>query len=611
MGPNVVQIEADKAEREQQANDEAMADCTRHECVQLRSHSKTLQETVVQLMCKQRDRVLEQSASKSASLNATSLKERMDHLIQRVSGMDLCAPAQYSLNGSEPSVMMQALQDWQRHTSITYFEDSGDDHALRMEALRSPPSSEHDKPRRAGESSWRQSGAKASGTPGSAFSESSRSRLDRRAEKEDLSTIQALEAKRDELQSSLKEYKRRCADLEEQLARKDEALFVAEEALLAAEDAKAEAEKSAAEHQEECRELRQVLADHESRLRVSTRAASAEAKGHARKLANMEKTIVALSSENNALTQDKLELQALLQQEERQTRALMQQSDSLQKALDVLHASGDAGTNLVGMPPAPQNAEQLASILKNLLSAPEVQVSAPRRPPEDISQEGGGGRGAGVALRENSSGASSAGLYGIGVSANHVTYQGPHEANAQRPAYPVSHAQPAYQLASQPALALASYAAPEAVSATDTEPVPASHSAYAAADGGRGAVSSFTMYAELDGGRTRAPLVIASGPEVQTSMSYSAGHSTQGGVTPRQSAFIANSGLDCSFRTALNLTPPQQQCHRDVAAEHDVSIGSDATYMSPLAGDASYLAAEADVSVGHIGGDATYVVQET
>ena len=502
-----MQIEVDKAERERQAE---LADCLRHECEKLRAHSKTMQETVVQLMCKQRDRALEESASKSASFNSTSLKERMDQLIQRVSGVDVCAATQYSLNESEPSVMMQALHDWQRHMSITYLEDSGDDNALRMEALRSPPSSKQDRPSSAGKNSSRLSGAKAS-----------------------WAMIKDLEAKRDELERSLKEYKRKCLDLEEQLAHKEEALFVAEEARVAAEESRAEAEG-------ECRELREVLADHESKLRVSARAASAEAKGHARQLANMEKTVAVLSAENEALLQDKLELQALLQQEEHRASALIKQSDRLQKTLDAMRANGNA------MPPAPQNADQIASSLKMLL----------RPPREGTAQEAG--------------------------------------------------------------------------SATGPKSVLASHSAHAATDGGRGDVSSFTMYTQLDGGRTRAPVI--SGHGVQNSMSYSANlssglaipHSfrTSANLLPQstqlspanngiplstihQSAFIPNAGLDSSFRTVLNLASPRQE--RDgmvLATEHDSSMGSDATYMSPLAGDASsYLTAKADVSVG---GDATY-----
>jgi hypothetical protein len=558
-----VQIELDKAERERQAE---LADCLRHECEKLRAHSKTMQETVVQLMCKQRDRALEESANKSASLNSTSLKERMDQLIQRVSGVDVCAAAQYNLNGSEQSVMMQALHDWQRHMSITYLEDSGDDHALRMEALRSPPSSKQDRPSSASKNSSRLSGAKAS-----------------------WAMIKDLEAKRDELERSLKEYKRKCLDLEGQLAHKEEALFVAEEARVAAEEARAEAEG-------ECRELREVLADHEKKLRVSTRAASAEAKGHARQLANMEKTVAVLSAENEALAQDKLELQALLLQEEHRAIALIKESDRLQKTLDAVRANGNA------IPP--QNADQIASSLTMLL-----------RPP----REGGNGSGGtgDVLLGEGGPGALAAGLDAVGLLANHSVHQDPHVSHARCPSYPVSHA-----------LSHTSLAAQEAGSATGPKSLLASHSAYAAADGGRGAVSSFTQYTQLDGGRTRAPI---SGHGGQNFMSYSANLSsglaiphparTSANLPPQStqlspanngiplsdihhSAFIPNAGLDSSFRTVLNLTSPRQE--RDdmvLAAEHD-SYGSDATYMSPLAGDASsYLAAKANVSVG---GDATY-----
>jgi hypothetical protein len=557
-----VQIEVDRAERERQAE---LANCLRRECEKLRAHSKTMQETVVQLMCKQRDRALEESANKSASLNSTSLKERMDQLIQRVSGVDVCAATQYSLNESEPSVMMQALHDWQRHMSITYLEDSGDDHALRMEALRSPPSSKQDRPSSASKNSSRVSGAKASWV-----------------------MIKDLEAKRDELERALKEYKRKCLDLEGQLAHKEEALFVAEEARVAAEESRAEAEG-------ECRELREVLADHESKLRVGERAASAEAKGHARQLANMEKTVAVLSAENEALVHDKLELQALLQQEEHRASALIKESDRLQKTLDALRANGNA------MPPAPQNADQIASALKMLL-----------RPPRE-GGNGGGGTGD-VLLGEGGQGA-----VAVGLLANHSVHQGPNVSHARCPSYPVSHA-----------LAHTSLAAQEAGSATGPKSVLASHSAYAATDGGRGDVSSFTMYTQLDGGRTRAPVI--SGHGVQNSMSYSANLSsdleiphparTSANLLPQstqlspanngiprstihQSAFFPNAGLDSSFRTVLNLTSPRQE--RDgmvLATHHNLSMGSDATYMSPLASDASsYLAAKADVSVG---GDATY-----
>jgi hypothetical protein len=555
------QIEVDKAERERQ---EELAVSLRHECEKLRAHSKTMQETVVQLMCKQRDRALQESASKSASLNSMSLKERMDQLIQRVSGVDVCAATQYSLNESEPSVMMQALHDWQRHMSITYLEDSGDDHALRMEALCSPPSSKQDRPSSSSKNSSRLSGAKAS-----------------------WAMIKDLEAKRDELERSLKECKRKCLDLEGQLAHKEEALFVAEEARVAAEESRAEA-------QGECRELREVLADHESKLRVGARAASAEAKGHARQLANMEKAVAVLSAENESLVQDKLELQALLQQEERRASALIKESDRLQKTLDAMRANGNA------MPPAPQNADQIASSLKMLL-----------RPPREGGNSGGVTED--VLLGEGGQGA-----VAVGLLANQSVHQGPHVSHARCPSYPVSHA-----------LAHTSLAAQEAGSA-GPQSVLASYSAYAATDGGRGDVSSFTMYTQLDGGRTRAPVI--SGHGVQNSMSYSANLSsdleiphparTSANLLPQstqlspanngiprstihQSAFIPNAGLDSSFRTVLNLTSPRQERDGMVSAtHHNSSMGSDATYMSPLAGDASsYLAAKADVSVG---GDATY-----
>lgn len=55
---------------------------------------------------------------------------------------------------------------------------------------------------------------------------------------------------------------------------------------------------------------------------ISTRAAVAETKGYDRRLANLEKTIAALSADNEALVLEKLELKTLLAQQERSPHTL-------------------------------------------------------------------------------------------------------------------------------------------------------------------------------------------------------------------------------------------------------------------------------------------------
>jgi len=254
-------------------------------------------------------------------------------LILRVSGMS-CGATGANLNDSAPSVMMDALQEWQRHTKLLYMDESRDDGAWRSESLIPA------------DSGWAD-------------------RL-QHSERQRMEEIRKFEVERDELQKLVDDYRHQNLDLEEKLLRKEQLLFETDERRIAAEDAKVAAERFAGELQEESRELREMLSNCEAKVRTSNRASSAEAKGHARQLENVKKSMAALSSENEALTQDKVELEALLKQEQRRTSALLKESDKLQKSLDAFRKRDNVGAKSSTSP----SVGELASSLNVLLQGP-------------------------------------------------------------------------------------------------------------------------------------------------------------------------------------------------------------------------------------------------
>lgn len=63
-----------RAEHERQRTAEAAADCSREDCLRRREHAKMLQETVVELMRKQRDRVVEEKLNLSTPMSSPAFK---------------------------------------------------------------------------------------------------------------------------------------------------------------------------------------------------------------------------------------------------------------------------------------------------------------------------------------------------------------------------------------------------------------------------------------------------------------------------------------------------------------------------------------------------------
>ena len=112
------------------------------------------------------------------------------------------------------------------------------------------------------------------------------------------------------------------------------------------------------------------------------RAAAAESKGQDRRLANHEKMIAALSSDNEALTLEKMELKTLLVQQERKNNALIKETDGLQRALhasslDVTAAHGTGVRFQAGQLPSAHTTEkQLLDSLRVLL-VPSTSASLP------------------------------------------------------------------------------------------------------------------------------------------------------------------------------------------------------------------------------------------
>jgi hypothetical protein len=300
------------------------------DCVRLRGHITILQENIVLLKRKQRNRVSETLDNKTASpkMTSASLKERMDHLILRVSGMD-------DNPSSQSQVMRKAMQEWRRHTDATYSDESSDNSELTMESFRAP------------------------------------------AEPRKFITTES-DCKRwaDQLQCMNRGYANKVAKLVAKLS-------VTEEAKNAAEKAKISAEEALAESQEECRELRKVSEDFESKLRSSTRVASAEAKDQMRKigilqskvaklseekedLANsnseLQKTLVKLSLEIENLAHDKSDLNVLLAQKQREINVLVKESARLNK---LLLSTGEKSRN-DAEPPTRHNASKLGNVLKDI-----------------------------------------------------------------------------------------------------------------------------------------------------------------------------------------------------------------------------------------------------
>jgi len=300
------------------------------DCVRLRGHITILQENIVLLKRKQRNRVSETLDTKNASpkMTSASLKERMDHLILRVSGMD-------DNPSSQSKVMRKAMQEWRRHTDATYSDESSDNSELTMESFRAP------------------------------------------AEPRKFITTESDDKRwADQLQCMKGGYANKVAKLVAKLS-------VTEEAKNAAEKAKISAEKALAESQEECRELRKVLEDFESKLRSSTRVASAEAKDQMRKLgilqnkvaklseekedlansnSELQKTLVSLSSEIENLAHDKSDLNVLLAQKEREINVLVKESARLNK---LLLSTGEKSRN-DAEPPTRHNASKLGNVLKDI-----------------------------------------------------------------------------------------------------------------------------------------------------------------------------------------------------------------------------------------------------
>jgi hypothetical protein len=177
-----------RSEHEKQKEDEAACDCTREDCGRRRAHAKVLQQTIVDLMCKQRDRTLEEQADASrlsSSITSPAFKDRLDTLISRVSRLD-------DSRGSVRSEEIQAeLHEWQERVPI-----------------------------------------------------SGSSRLQVK-DKEMVFKLAAAEADRESLQAtcsklhaSLNVARNRCADLEEELLQKDNEIFGEREARIAAEEEK-------------------------------------------------------------------------------------------------------------------------------------------------------------------------------------------------------------------------------------------------------------------------------------------------------------------------------------------------------------------------------------
>jgi len=123
----------------------------------------------------------------------------------------------------------------------------------------------------------------------------------------------------------------------------------------------------------------------------STRAAAAESKGQDRRLANHEKMIAALSSDNEALALEKMELKTLLAQQERKNKTLIKESDGLQRALEASvwdqdkTAAKGTGMRFEGgqLPSAHPSQKQLVHSLRDLLvpstSTTLVSSSCPGR----------------------------------------------------------------------------------------------------------------------------------------------------------------------------------------------------------------------------------------
>lgn len=177
-----------RSEHEKQKKDEAACDCTREDCGRRRAHAKMLQQTIVDLMCKERDRTLEEQADAnrlSASINSPAFKDRLDTLISRVSKLD-------ESRGTARSEEIQAeLHEWQERVAI---------------------------------------------------SGSTRPQV---KDQEMASKLAAAEADNESLQvtcsklhASLNVARSRCADLEEELLQKDDEIFGEREARIAAEEEK-------------------------------------------------------------------------------------------------------------------------------------------------------------------------------------------------------------------------------------------------------------------------------------------------------------------------------------------------------------------------------------
>jgi len=565
-------------------------------------------------MRKQRDRVCAEANSKSAtsrSLNNLALKERMELLIQRVSRMDETSAGNHSnLKSSEPSMMMEALTEWRQNTSVTYIEDVIADHnELHMESLRSPPPN------------------KSSSGAGKDLDRSGWVYHHQRTEREQLlcaaAQLARLEGERDEFYSSQRDCKRRITMLEEQLSHKDEALFVAEEARIAAEDAKTAAEKAQSESQEECCDLRDVVGDCQTKFRANTRAACAETKGLLRQLANRDKINASLSADIDTLTQDKLESQVLIAQQETKIIALVKESgslqSSLQRALDAAWANGSNDASMqqypnipnrhVAEPPHPHphrhKEQDLASSLKDLLEGapgpPNVHLpwghvtQAPHTSHmhtshtlqmETANTGGHVGRPAQVLDASGLSGHcgdTAHAVFGVQILDGHMLHTT--HTHAQHRVYDMSY------------LHLGSH--------NSTAHVPSESLASGGGVLHMTGVSSPARRGE-GGQRERQRQNAGETERMETEQEWSGhvpgNHSGLNGQYTSLSAsnenvpwsdmheplpsFMANSGPDLSFRTAVHLTSflceRERGVEREVHVGRDTSVGSDVTYYPPV-----------------------------
>ena len=317
-----------KSEHDKRIQADANAACSRHDCMKLREQTKVLRENIVQLMRKQRHHATDETSDKSRgskAFNSSSHKERMESLIVRIVGMtdDATTGSNAHFNSSEPSVILEALQEWNLNESN-----------LRLQ----------------------------------------------RAECEHASNMSKVESERERLRVSLRACQRRCDDLESKLAGNEAALFQAEEAAVTAKEeasfAKMAAEKMVAHSHKECHELQEMMLKYESKFRKSTRTNSVEAKAQEHRFASMQNTVAVLSRENEDLMQSKAQLQDLLAEQEQKISIIVKERDSLQRTLDLVSKHGgsrgdESSGNAKSAPGHTGTVQisQLASTIRTLLDS--------------------------------------------------------------------------------------------------------------------------------------------------------------------------------------------------------------------------------------------------